>query len=117
MNIPEFVIQNAHIINENKIFQGSVFIKDGLIQDIRKGYFESAFKSSIKTIHAKNKYLIPGIIDDQVHFRTPGLTHKADIYTESKAAVAGGISSFMEMPNTIPQTTTQGLLQEKFGSV
>ena len=60
------------------------------------------------------KYLIPGIIDEHVHFREPGLTYKADIYTESRAAVAGGVTSFMDMPNTVPQTTTQELLQQKF---
>ena len=69
---------------------------------------------SAQIIDAKGKYLIPGIIDEHVHFREPGLTHKADIYTESRAAVAGGVTSFMDMPNTVPQTTTQELLQQKF---
>ena len=65
-------------------------------------------------IDAKGKYLLPGVIDDHVHFREPGLTHKADIYSESKAAVAGGITSYMEMPNTVPNATTVDLLEEKF---
>ena len=94
------LIRNALLINEGKIFLADVFIQNGLIAQIG----QSLEVHADDIIDAGQKYLMPGIIDDQVHFREPGLTHKADIYTESKAAVAGGITSFMEMPNTQPQT-------------
>ena len=112
MSTPYF-IKNASIVNEGAIFRGDVLIKDGIIEKI----FEQDSPDKVAdalTIDAKGKYLLPGVIDDQVHFRDPGLTHKADIYTESKAAVAGGTTSFMEMPNTIPNTLTQELLEEKY---
>ncbi|MGB1932764.1 MAG: dihydroorotase, partial [Flavobacteriales bacterium] len=104
------LIRNALIINEGKIFLADVFIQNGLIAQIGQSLDVQADKS----IDAEGKYLLPGIIDDQVHFREPGLTHKAELYTESKAAVAGGITSFMEMPNTKPQTLTQELLEQKY---
>jgi len=104
------LIRNALLINEGKIFLADVFIQNGLIAQIG----QSLEVQADDIIDAGQKYLMPGIIDDQVHFRDPGLTHKADIYTESKAAVAGGITSFMEMPNTQPQTLTQDLLELKF---
>ena len=104
------LIRNALLINEGKIFLADVFIQNGLIAQIG----QSLEVQADDIIDAGKKYLMPGIIDDQVHFREPGLTHKADIYTESKAAVAGGITSFMEMPNTQPQTLTQDLLELKF---
>jgi len=104
------IIKNASVVNEGKIFKSDVLIENQLIKKIGV----SIDGQVDKKIDAKGLYLIPGIIDDQVHFREPGLTHKADIYTESKAAVAGGITSFMEMPNTKPQTLTQELLEEKF---
>ncbi|MBJ59633.1 MAG: dihydroorotase [Flavobacteriales bacterium] len=104
------LIRGAHLINEGQTFYADVFIKNGLICQIG----ESLNVIADDIINAEGKYLIPGVIDDQVHFREPGLTHKADIYTESKAAVAGGITSFMEMPNTQPQTLTQDLLELKF---
>ena len=104
------LIKNATIVNEGKIFQSDVFIQNGIIQEIS----ENIDCVADNVIEAGGKHLIPGVIDDQVHFREPGLTHKAEIYTESKAAVAGGITSFMEMPNTKPQTLTQELLEEKF---
>jgi dihydroorotase len=104
------LIKNAHIINRSKIFIGDIFIKNGFIERIDNQINQSA---DIE-INAEGKYAIPGIIDDQVHFREPGLTHKADLYTESRAAVAGGVTSFMEMPNTKPPTLTQELLQEKY---
>ena len=104
------LIRNALLINEGKIFLADVFIQNGLIAQIG----QSLEVQADDIIDAGQKYLMPGIIDDQVHFREPGLTHKADIYTESKAAVAGGITSFMEMPNTQPQTLTQDLLELKF---
>ena len=104
------LIVNANLVNEGKKFLSQVLIENDIIKKIAPnivGNFD-------RVIDAKGKYLIPGVIDDQVHFREPGLTHKAEIYTESKAAVAGGITSFMEMPNTKPQTLTQELLEEKF---
>lgn len=107
-----YLIKNANIVNEGRIFSGSVFIKDGLIYKISEG--ENLQPEGAKVIDIKGKFLIPGVIDDQVHFRDPGLTHKGDIYTESKAAVAGGVTSFMEMPNTIPNALTQDLLEEKY---
>ena len=104
------LIRNALLINEGKIFLADVFIQNGLIAQIGQSLEVQADKS----IDAERKYLMPGIIDDQVHFREPGLTHKGELYTESKAAVAGGITSFMEMPNTKPQTLTQELLEQKY---
>ena len=104
------LIRNALLINEGNIFLADVFIQNGLIAQIGQSLDVQADAS----IDAEGKYLMPGIIDDQVHFREPGLTHKAELYTESKAAVAGGITSFMEMPNTKPQTLTQELLEQKY---
>lgn len=104
------LIRNALLINEGKIFLADVFIQNGLIAQIGQSLDVQADES----IDAEGKYLIPGIIDDQVHFREPGLTHKGELYTEAKAAVAGGITSFMEMPNTKPQTLTQELLEQKY---
>ena len=104
------LIKNASIVNEGKIFISDLLIEDKRIKQISE---KIDIHSDIE-IDATGKYLFPGIIDDQVHFREPGLTHKANIYTESKAAVAGGITSYMEMPNTNPQTLTQELLEQKF---
>jgi len=109
-----FLIKNAQIINEGKSFTGDLLIKDELITAI-------GFPGQIKPPHgaqiieASGLLLIPGIIDDQVHFREPGLTHKGDIFSESRAAAAGGITSFMDMPNTVPQTVTIDALNEKYG--
>lgn len=111
------LIENATIVNEGKEFKASIFINDGKIKNIFKTKIPSEFLSQLScsnVINAEGKYLLPGIIDDHVHFREPGLTYKADIYTESKAAISGGITSFMEMPNTEPQTITQELLEEKY---
>jgi len=105
------LITNALIVNEGFITKSDVFIKDGLIYKIAD-HLDSTI-ADIR-VDAKGKYLIPGIIDDQVHFREPGLTQKGDIYTESRAAVAGGVTSFMEMPNTVPNALTQKLLAEKY---
>ncbi|CAL2089389.1 dihydroorotase [Tenacibaculum sp. 190524A02b] len=105
-----YLIKNAKIVSENKVFKGDVLIEGSYIQKIA----ENIKAENINVINAEGKYLIPGMIDDQVHFREPGLTHKANIETESKAALAGGITSFIEMPNTVPQATTQELLEEKF---
>jgi dihydroorotase len=107
----EILIKNAKIVNEGKIFKSDVLIKDDKIFEISK---EILLKDHYILIDAENKLLIPGVIDDQVHFREPGLTHKATINSESKAAIAGGITSFIEMPNTIPQTTTLLELENKF---
>ena len=104
------LIKNASIVNEGKIFISDLLIEDKRIKQISE---KIDIHSDIE-IDATGKYLFPGIIDDQVHFREPGLTHKANIYTESKAAIAGGITSYMEMPNTNPQTLTQELLEQKF---
>ena len=106
------LIKDAKIVNEGTIFNGDVFICDGIIEEI--GESISAKSPDVNVFYAEGKYLIPGLIDDQVHFREPGLTHKATIATESKAAIAGGITSFIEMPNTSPQTTTIKKLEEKF---
>jgi dihydroorotase len=108
------LIKDAMIVNEGVGVEGSVLIEGGLIARIFLQEVPLDVLQSAQVIEATGKYLIPGIIDDQVHFREPGLTHKGDIYTEAKAAVAGGVTSFMEMPNTNPQTTTQQLLEEKY---
>ncbi len=105
------LILNARIVNEGKITDGDVLIKDKFIEKIDRD-LQSLPADTI--IDAKGKILMPGAIDDQVHFREPGLTHKATIYTESKAAVAGGVTSFMEMPNTVPPAFTQELLEDKY---
>ena len=105
------LILQANIVNEGKVFQGDVLIKGQYIETIGKDL------SSVKAdtvIHANGRYLLPGAIDDQVHFREPGLTHKGTIFTESRAAVAGGVTSFMEMPNTHPPVFTQALLEDKY---
>ncbi len=105
------LIKNARIVNENTIFNGDVLIENEIIKEISA---EINPQENTKIINAEGNYLIPGFIDDQVHFREPGLTHKANIATESKAAIAGGITTFIEMPNTVPQATTQDLLEDKF---
>jgi dihydroorotase len=107
----EILIKNAQVVNEGKIFKSDILIKGDFISEISN---KIVHKENYRLIDAKNKLLIPGVIDDQVHFREPGLTHKATINSESKAAIAGGITSFIEMPNTIPQTTTLKELENKF---
>lgn len=105
-----YLIKAATIVNEGQKIVADVLIKDGLIAKIGQNLSETGAQE----INAEGQYLLPGMIDDQVHFREPGLTHKADIFTESMAAVAGGITSFMEMPNTVPNTLTQELLADKY---
>ncbi|PRY86272.1 dihydroorotase [Mongoliibacter ruber] len=105
------LITGANIVNEGKITRSDILIKEGIIFNVGKDLSE--FEADM-TIDASGKHIFPGVIDDQVHFREPGLTHKADIYTESKAAVAGGVTSYMEMPNTDPQSVTIELLEEKY---
>jgi len=106
-----YLIKNATIINENNSFIGDVLIENEIIKQISTSI---NVDENVEIIDAEGKTLIPGFIDDQVHFREPGLTHKANIATESRAAVAGGITTFIEMPNTVPQATTQELLEDKF---
>lgn len=106
-----YLIKNATLVNEGKVFQADVLIKNQRIEKIAPQINNTL---NATEINAEGKYLLPGVIDDQVHFREPGLTHKAEIYTEAKAAVAGGTTSFMEMPNTNPTTTTQERLAAKY---
>ena len=106
------LIKNATIINEGRTFTGSVLIEDDKIAAVYEGTIP-AESGDATVIDATGKYLLPGAIDDQVHFREPGLTHKGDIASESRAAVAGGVTTFMDMPNTNPQTTTLEALDEK----
>lgn len=108
------LIKNVNIVNEGQIIKGSVLIKGAYISNVYKSGSEPENLSPVSIINGNDGYLIPGIIDDQVHFRQPGLTHKADMFTESKAAIAGGVTSVMEMPNTKPQTVTQALLEQKY---
>lgn len=110
MNSKKTLIKNAKIVNENKIFEGDILIEGEYIKTIG----QEVQAEDAQVIDVNGNYVIPGAIDDQVHFREPGLTHKATIETESKAALAGGITSFMEMPNTSPQTTTIKDLEDKF---
>ena len=105
-----YLIKAATIVNEGQKIVADVLIKDGFITKIG----QNLSANGAQEINAEGQYLLPGMIDDQVHFREPGLTHKADIFTESMAAVAGGITSFMEMPNTVPNTLTQALLADKY---
>lgn len=106
-----YVLRNINLVNENTISVKDVLIKNGRIEKIA-GKINTT--GSVHEINGEGKYLLPGVIDDQVHFREPGLTHKANIYTESKAGVAGGVTSFMEMPNTVPNALTIDLLEQKY---
>ena len=106
-----YLIKNVQIVNEGKTIQGDVLIKNGRIEKIAS-QIESI--GGITEMDGENQFLLPGVIDDQVHFREPGLTHKANIYSEAKAAIAGGTTSFMEMPNTQPPVFTQALLEDKY---
>jgi len=106
-----YLFKNITIVNEGKSYVADVHIKNGRIQKMGTGI---SVKERVNEMNLEGKHLLPGVIDDQVHFREPGLTHKATIYSESKAAVAGGVTSFMEMPNTIPNTLTEQLLEEKY---
>jgi dihydroorotase len=106
-----YLIKEISVVNEGKIIVADVFLKNGRIEKIGQGLQTPA---GVQEIAGAGRHLLPGVIDDQVHFREPGLTHKASIYTEAKAAVAGGVTSFMEMPNTVPPAFTQQLLEEKY---
>ena len=105
------LITNARVVNEGRIFPADILIKGNRIERIDAQISSEGVK---KVIDVRGKHVFPGVIDDQVHFREPGLTHKADIFTESRAAVAGGVTTFMEMPNTVPNALTQELLQDKY---
>ena len=107
----KYLLKQISLVNENKIEKKDIFIKNGRIERIDNSI---DVKEKVVEVNGENKHLFPGVIDDQVHFREPGLTHKASIYTESKAAVAGGVTSFMEMPNTIPNALTIDLLEDKY---
>ena len=104
------LIKNVKIVNEGKIVEGDILIENDLISKIDSQISEQADQ----VIYGGGKYLLPGVIDDQVHFREPGLTHKGDIETESRAAIAGGTTSFIEQPNTVPNAVTQELLADKY---
>ena len=106
-----YLIKNTQIVNEGKTFQGDILIKNGRIEKIAN---QIDSKGAITEINGEHQFLLPGVIDDQVHFREPGLTHKANIYSEAKAAIAGGTTSFMEMPNTQPPVFTQALIEDKY---
>ena len=108
----KYLIRNINVVNEGKIDTADVLIDGERIESIGPQLTEG--KGLFEEINGEGKYLLPGVIDDQVHFREPGLTHKATIYTEAKAAVAGGVTSFMEMPNTVPPALTQALLEAKY---
>lgn len=107
------IIRNATIVNEGRLFNGSVTIEDEVIQQIIENGDDTSQAYDLE-IDATGLYLFPGVIDDHVHFREPGLTHKADIASESRTAAAGGVTSYMDMPNTVPQTTSIQLLEDKF---
>ena len=106
-----YLLKHISVVNENNILEKDVYIKNGRIEKIGNNI---SVKEKVTEIDGEGKHLFPGAIDDQVHFREPGLTHKATIYSESKAAVAGGVTAFMEMPNTIPNTLTEKLLEDKY---
>ena len=105
------LIKNARIVNEGSVTEGDVLIQGQIIAEVNDSI---SAKPNMNVIDAEGQYLIPGAIDDQVHFREPGLTHKGDIASESRAAVAGGITSFIEQPNTIPNAVTQEILADKY---
>lgn len=112
-----YYIHNAHIVNEGRVIKADVVIQQGYIKLVLTDNFaieDILLDEDTVFIDAEGLFLIPGVIDDQVHFRDPGLTHKGDIFTESKAAVAGGVTSYMDMPNTIPNVVTQEILEAKY---
>ncbi|MBT3646945.1 MAG: dihydroorotase [Flavobacteriales bacterium] len=108
------LLAHATIVNRGRSFVGSVLVERGKISAVFEGEYPADISENVEIVDLKGKWILPGVIDDQVHFREPGLTHKGEITTESRAAVAGGVTTFMEMPNTNPQTITQKELQKKF---
>ncbi|SFE03248.1 dihydroorotase [Spirosoma endophyticum] len=107
----KLLIRNARLVNEGRTIETDVLVENGFIAQIKSGLSDDGVN---QVIDANGQYLLPGVIDDQVHFREPGLTHKATIHSEARAAVAGGVTSFMEMPNTVPNALTQELLADKY---
>ena len=112
-----FLIENAHIVNEGRVFKGAVLVKNDTIDSIYKGEVPAQVREKAEVIDATDCYLMPGVIDDHVHFRDPGMTEKADFYTESKAALAGGVTSVMDMPNTNPSTVSLKAWEEKMAMI
>ena len=112
-----FLIENAHIVNEGRVFKGAVLVKNDIIDSIYKGEVPAQVREKAEVIDATDCYLMPGVIDDHVHFRDPGMTEKADFYTESKAALAGGVTSVMDMPNTNPSTVSLAAWEEKMAMI
>jgi dihydroorotase len=113
----QILITGANIVNEGRIFEGSILIRDSRIEEIIPAGSDNSildYLENVELIDGRGKFLLPGVIDDQVHFRDPGLTQKGDLYTESRAAIAGGVTSFMDMPNTDPKATTLRILEEKY---
>ena len=111
------LIENAHIVNEGRVFKGAVLVKNDIIDSIYKGEVPASVREKAEVIDASDCYLMPGVIDDHVHFRDPGMTEKADFYTESKAALAGGVTSVMDMPNTNPATISLASWNEKMAMI
>lgn len=111
------LIENAHIVNEGRIFKGAVLVKNDIIDSIYKGEVPAQARENAEVIDASDCWLMPGVIDDHVHFRDPGMTEKADFYTESKAALAGGVTSVMDMPNTNPATISLASWNEKMAMI
>ena len=111
------LIENAHIVNEGRVFKGAVLVKNDIIDSIYKGEVPAQVREKAEVIDASDCYLMPGVIDDHVHFRDPGMTEKADFYTESKAALAGGVTSVMDMPNTNPSTVSLAAWEEKMAMI
>lgn len=111
------LIENAHIVNEGRIFKGAVLVKNDIIDSIFKGDVPESVREKAEVIDASDCWLMPGVIDDHVHFRDPGMTEKADFYTESRAAVAGGVTSVMDMPNTNPATISLASWNEKMAMI
>ena len=110
----QIFVSGGKIVNEGRIIEADILIEGDYIKKIYGKDESRVIPENAQHIDASNKYIFPGVIDDQVHFREPGLTHKGGIYSESRAAVAGGITTFFEMPNTSPQTTTLDLLESKY---
>ena len=106
----DLILKNCNVVNENKITESDIAIRSGRIELVAS----SISSESKKTIDINGRFVLPGLIDDQVHFREPGLTHKGDISTESKAGLAGGVTSYFEMPNVNPTTTTNEIFTKKF---
>ena len=112
-----YLITNAHIVNEGRIFKGAVLVKNDTIDSIFYGDVPESVREKAEVIDASDCWLMPGVIDDHVHFRDPGMTEKADFYTESRAAVAGGVTSVMDMPNTNPATISLASWNEKMAMI